>query len=514
MQKISKALASPLGAALILGFLGVAALRAFGAFADAATHSGDRITPFFALLSAALGAGLFWLIWRENRQGGAEVRQDLNQLPMSFFDAMTGIPNQLHFQDKVSAALLSGADGAVLVIDLADVSGVNDRRGRAFGDVVIKETGRRLRDWAEETGSLAARLDGDRFGLYLPKAMASELPGICEDLAGICAEPVIKGGDMVEPKVALGAVALITLGPMRAHGFDTVMSICRFALTRARNDAQAAYCIYSEALENEFVDLDAMAVDLPEAMRSGALEVFLQPRVSLSTGELFGFEALMRWKRGGKYVATEDLITMAEANGLIFDLDRYMINRTIQTMADWNRRRKTAYPVSVNLSALHLRADKGVEFIVECLNRHRLPPDLLTIEVTETANLAVLHHLKGVAALREAGCRIAIDDFGTGYASLARLRVLPADEIKIDRLLVSEIAESEEARFILESVLRLAESLDMLVVAEGIENEGQAQTLIEMGCHYGQGYMFGKPRPALDWLADATYGEAEKWPAQ
>ncbi len=409
--------------------------------------------------------------------------------------------------------LSSDQGGSIIVLDLADFSKVNDRRGRAFGDVVIKETGRRLRHWAEGAEGIAARLSGDSFGVFLPNTGQADLDRMCGELVKLCDEPVIKGGDVVEPQVSIGAVDSASLGDLREFGYDAVMSVCKFALSSAKTEGSGAYRIYNEALEKEFVDLDAMAVELPDALRNGQLEVFLQPRCQLGDGALIGFESLVRWKRNGEYVPAEDLIRMAEETGLIFELDRYMIDRSIQTLADWNRRRKTRFPVSVNLSALHFRVDKGVEFILDCLRRHRLPPELLTVEVTETANLAVLQQVKGLFGLRDAGCRIAIDDFGTGYASLARLRALPADEIKIDRLLVSELLKSSEARHILEAVLFLAERLEMEVVAEGVEDEAQSELLVEMGCRFGQGFLFGHPRPALDWLADATYGPSGEQPA-
>lgn len=506
VQKISEHLVSPVGTLLILGVLGLAAVQFLLALGLGPAVVDSAYLPVFGLVAVVVALAVFAVLWQGMRQRRVMAHGDLAELPMSFFDTMTGIPNKFFFQDKVSAALSAGRNGAIIVLDLADFTNVNDRRGRAFGDVVIKETGRRLRHFAEGGGGLAARLSGDRFGLFLPHARHSGLERLCQELIALCGEPVVMGGDAIDPQINIGAVDVAGLGGLRALGYDSVISVCNFALSTAKSDGRGAFRIYNKSLEREFVDLDAMAVELPEALRSGALEVFLQPRCQLKDRALIGFEALVRWKREGSYVSAEDLIAMAEETGLIFDLDRYMIDRTIQTMADWNRRRKTSYPVSVNLSALHLRPDRGVEFILDCLHRHRLPPELLTVEVTETAHLAVLHQVKGLIGLREAGCRIAIDDFGTGYASLARLRALPADEIKIDRMLVSELTESEEARHILEAVLLLAGNLGMVVVAEGLENEAQLKRLVDLGCLYGQGYFFGHPRPALDWLADATYG--------
>ena len=292
-----------------------------------------------------------------------------------------------------------------------------------------------------------------------------------------------------------------------------MISVCNFALFTAKADETTDFRIYDSSLEAQFLDLDAIAIELPEALRAGDLEVFLQPRRNLIDQSLVGFEALVRWSRKGALVPAEDLIAMAEETGLIFELDYYMIDRAVQVTSDWNRRRKTSFPVSVNLSALHLQSQKGVEFILDCLRRHRFPPELLTVEITETADLAKWNNFRELSGLKAAGCRIAIDDFGTGYASLARLRALPADEIKVGRLLISEVVTSADARHILEAILLLAQNLSMDVVIEGIETDEQLAFLRDMGCTVGQGYLLGRPSSALDCLADATYGPTTAEPA-
>ncbi len=513
MRKFTEALVSTIGLMVLSAVLGAIALVLMFQF------GGESLLPLsppavgWVLFAVLPSLGLAILLRHEVVGDSLSQGHDKSSLPLSFFDTMTGIPNKLYFQDNVSGVLSSGQDGAIFLIDLAEFGRINDRRGRAFGDAIIKELGHRLRHRAEISGGLAARLGGDRFGLYLPGPVGGGLETIGADLMTLCGEPVTKGGEAIDPQVSIGAVSIADLGELRALGFESVMSVCNFALSTAKASGRGTFRIYDKSLEQQFIDLDAMAVALPGALRAGELEVFLQPRINLSDRSFAGFEALVRWRWGRDYVPAEDLIAMAEESGLIFDLDRYMIDRAVQVMADWNRRRKTCFPVSVNLSALHLERETGVEFILDCLHRHRLAPELLTIEITETTNLSKWQHFEGLSGLRDAGCRISIDDFGTGYSSLARLRTLPADEIKIDRMLASELVDNKEARFVLEAVLVLASNLGMEVVIEGIEDEAQVGVLMELGCHQGQGFLFGKPRPALDWLADATYGPSDEAPA-
>ena len=512
MKKLIHILTSPTGASLVFAGLGLLLLQFF-LLLDGSDNDKMGLLAISGMVSSLFAALFFGLYWWDQRHTAQVCNTEHLAMPMTFFDTMTGLPNKLFFEDKVSALLSTEQNGAILVLDLADFGGVNNRRGRAFGDVVIKEIGHRLREWAETDGGFVARISGDRFGMFLPNLRQTDCDVTCAALIVLCNEPIIKGGEAIELQVSIGALDTRVLGELRAFGYDTVLSLCNFSLSRAKTDGGGSYRIYTKAMEAQYVDLDAMAVALPQALRSGDLEVFLQPRCCLKDRSLTGFEALVRWKRNECYVGAEDLIRMAEETGLIYDLDRYVIDRAIQTMADWNRRRKTKFPVSVNLSALHLRADKGVEFIFDCLHRHRFPAELLTVEVTETAKLTVMTQLMGLAGLRAAGCRISIDDFGTGYASLERLRILQADEIKLDCKLISELKNSKEARFILDAVLLLAEKLGMDVIAEGIEEDAQLAILLEKGCPYGQGYIFGHPRPALDWLADATYGPSGEAPA-
>lgn len=184
-----------------------------------------------------------------------------------------------------------------------------------------------------------------------------------------------------------------------------------------------------------------------------------------------------------------------------------MLDRAVGLIADWNRRRKTRFQISVNLSSAHFRDPNGADFVLETLNRRALPAELLIIEIADTVRFEnSTFMIRALAKLRTAGCRISIDDFGTGFSSISSLRALNADEIKIDPSLVAELGKNAEAKLILDSVLRIARKLRMDIIIEGVERSDQADMLRKLGCKTAQGYHFGRPRPAADWLADATYG--------
>ena len=428
-------------------------------------------------------------------------------------DPMTGLGDATQFQDRVTVTLTQGASAAVLFVDLVRFGEVNTRRGRAFGDAVIKEVGHRIRAIAEGVGGFVARLDGDKFAILLTSDQKGSLDKFCEHVAASCAAPVTKGGESIVPHIRIGAVDPAHAGDAAGNDFDEVYRRGKVALIAARESGDP-YRIYEPSLDNRFIDRTAMMEELPDALRAGGLDVFFQPRVNLTDGSIFGFEALVRWPRGNSYVPAAELIAMAEETGIVIDLDRYMMDRAVEIIADWNRRRKTAFAVCVNLSPLHFRTDQGVDFVADCLARHQFSPNLLTVEFTETVDLDTCKNfLTSLARLKDTGCRIAIDDFGSGYAPLTHLRALPADEVNIERLLLAEADQSEKARVILAAVLDLAENLGLDVMSGGIERESQAKLLVDLGCEKGQGYLFGHPRPALDWLEDVTYSRMPTVPA-
>ena len=214
----------------------------------------------------------------------------------------------------------------------------------------------------------------------------------------------------------------------------------------------------------------------------------------------------MRWRRDGILLPPADFIQIAEESGRIVDIDRYVLKTAVEIIADWNRRYSTSFSVSVNLSGLHFRRPESLSFVNDALLRHGLPPELLTLEITETIQIANWEQVgESVAELRSRGCRISIDDFGTGYSSLAYLRIISADELKIDKSLIAEIETSGESQFILDAVLDLARSLGLEVVVEGIERPEQRDILRKLGCINGQGYLFDRPKPAEEALAGATF---------
>lgn len=431
----------------------------------------------------------------------AERRADF----LAYFDPMTELPNRVQFQDLVTDTLNRPGKITLMLLDLDNFKDINDQLGHAMGDAVLKEVATRLKARIEARDGFVARLGGDEFAAFLPFDDDARIEAVCAALIDACSQSINRAGDLVYPSISIGAASRNRVEPTMEATFETMMRVVDFALYTSKAAGRACFTVYDSEIEQRFIDRRTMIEELPRAIGSGALEVFLQPKVRLASGIIYGFEALVRWMRDGKMVSPGEFIQVAEESGLILDLDRFMLERSVELLADWNRSHNTAFSISVNLSALHFLQDGVPAFVPRILKTYGIDPKLVTLEITETVQLGNWEKVgRSLAALRATGCKISIDDFGTGYSSLAYLRTISADELKIDKSLVDDLESSGEARFILDAIYDLSCSLNMSVVVEGIEAEEQADILHEMGFENGQGYLFGRPVAALASLESAT----------
>jgi EAL domain-containing protein (putative c-di-GMP-specific phosphodiesterase class I)/DNA-binding response OmpR family regulator len=261
------------------------------------------------------------------------------------------------------------------------------------------------------------------------------------------------------------------------------------------------------AQKRKFDECRALINEIPHALANGDFEIYLQPKVSLPKGSAYGFEALARWNHNGRVIAPSEFIDVAEQSGFIVEVDEFVLIQATTFVAKWNFQHGTNFSVSVNLSALHFSSRKIVEVVEAALANSKLPPQLLTLEITETVEICDWKQAQSIIADMQAiGCKVAIDDFGSGFSSLAYLRVTSADELKIDRSLVEELATSAKARSLLSSVFEIANNLNIQVVVEGIETNTQAAIVHEMGALQAQGYYFGRPQPATAAILTAMAG--------
>ena len=407
--------------------------------------------------------------------------------------------------------MLEGRPLALLNVDLDDFKLINDTYGHAAGDAVLCHVGSRLMSFARDLDGFAARLGGDEFALVVPNDEIEFLTALCQEIIDTVAEPYWFEGECFTVGVSIGLATTTQVETTGTTTLDHLSRVTDFALYTSKAGGRRRYTVYDQEIEIKFWQRRALIEELPKAIEGGNLEVHLQPKVTLLDTRVYGFEALVRWRRNGQLVPPGEFINIAEESGLILDIDHFVLCRATKLIAEWNARNGTAFSVSVNLSALHFASPRIGHWVEQALWNAKLPSQLLTLEVTETTEMRDWKQARTVLEdIKSTGCKIAIDDFGTGFSSLAYLRTMNAHELKIDRSLVMELEQSDKARLLLSSVLEIARNLELEVTIEGIENSAQAQIVSDMGALNAQGFLFGRPMPPEEALTAAmtTYANA------
>jgi diguanylate cyclase len=426
---------------------------------------------------------------------------------LSFWDPLTGLPNRLRFEERIDEALAHlgrhPSAMAVMFIDIDGFKAVNDSRGHAAGDEVLREAGHRLAGLMRPDDT-AARVAGDEFLVLMVDPGSNDTAArLAQQVIDALAQPfeLTQGGD-VRLSCSIGIAMFPEHGPtsrLIAHA-----DAASFAVKRTGG---AAYTFFEPRMEVGDGDHLSLQNDLRKAIDNGELELFYQPKIDVRTRAMSGVEALVRWQHVGRgAVASHELIAVAERFGLIGTIGQWVLDQTCRQIRHWHQEGLTI-PVAVNLSAHQVRQPELVERVTATLLRHGISPSLITFEITESEAMEDTQAtLRCFAQLSRLGVGLSIDDFGTGHSSLAYLRTLPAKQIKIDRSFVADLGTRRDAVPVVEAVIRMAHALGLRVVAEGVETDRQCTVLTNLGCDEFQGYLFARPMSA-DRLALWACGE-------
>ena len=411
-------------------------------------------------------------------------------------DSLTGLPNRAGFEELVEqrSAEQEAGDHAILLLDLARFSRINEHIGPLAGDELIITVARRLKS-SLRSGDILARTGGDEFAISTRiSGGKADVREMARRIRGCFDHPFRIGELKVSVDCALGCAI------QSAPDTDVADQIrhAQIALKRAKQTDRIEIYEPEAALlaDNRF----GLETELRNAIEEDRLHLDFQPLVELSTGKVAGFEALARWNNSaGRAVSPSEFIPVAEDSGLIVPLGQWAIAKAAETLAAWDRENDAPVNcyISVNVSAIQLVRDDVAAVVREALARHGIGGDRLMIELTESAiigdpdlALSVLSELKAVEA------RVAMDDFGTGYSNLAYLQRLPLDVLKIDRSFVDHMVEDRDKAAIVRTIQSLAEVLGMRTTAEGVETADQARLLSALGCDFGQGFLFARPMDA------------------
>jgi diguanylate cyclase (GGDEF)-like protein len=411
-------------------------------------------------------------------------------------DTLTGLPNRALLADRFEQALIgsqrAGTSAGLLLLDLDRFKEVNDTFGHHYGDELLRQIGPRLAGVLRGVDTIA-RLGGDEFAVLLPDVHGvGDATSVAAALLAALAVPFhIEGVDM-DVEASVGVVI------SGEHGQDavTLMQHADIAMYVAKGQHLGVFA-YDPSIDGHSATKLAMVGDLRRALERNELVLYYQPKVSVSTGDLVGAEALVRWQHPvNGLVFPDDFIPLAERTGLINPLTRYVLDAAMAQARIWLDAGRPL-PIAVNLSARNLHDEHFAELVSELLALHDIPAQLIKLEVTESAiMLDPVRARQTLVDLSALGFPLSIDDFGAGYTSLSQLTSMPISEIKIDRSFVMVMAEDPGSALIVSSVVELGHNLGMTLVAEGVETEHNLSELAGLGCDVAQGYHLSRPIPA------------------
>ncbi len=449
----------------------------------------------------------------------ARKQSEAESLHNAFYDSLTNLPNRALFMDRLGSTLARAERHrdyvfAVLFLDIDRFKVVNDSLGHGVGDQLLVSVARRLESCLRP-GDSAARLGGDEFTILLDDVGSSEdASEIARRFQSELALPFELNGHDVVSTASIGIVIGREKGAiLRYSQPEEIVRDADTALYRAKALGRSRHEVFDETMHVRAMSLLKLEADLRRAFENEEFRVFYQPILSLQTGRITGFEALARWQHPTRgLVSPGEFVPLAEETGLILPLDEWVLDRACRQTKQWkdqfdnyfdgistrsDQAVSTPLTINVNLSSRHFSDTNLAEKIKKALHDSEMSASALHLEITESVILdnlqetaIILHELKGL------GLNLAIDDFGTGYSSLSYLHQLPIDFLKIDRAFTNQMGEGGENQEIVRAILTLAQNLKMQTVAEGVETELQAQLLKNMGCDFGQGYLFSHPLTA------------------
>ena len=420
-----------------------------------------------------------------------ETEERLNKL--AYYDPLTALPNRALFLDRLEHAMLRSrryaSRIALLVLDLDRFKIVNDAMGHPMGDRLLVEVSRRLSGTVRDSDTVC-RLGGDEFTIILDQVGRGEFAGsVARNIIEELGKPFL----LHDREVFIGASIGIALFPDDDETAEGLMRKADAAMYQAKSGGRDTFRFVSSETEATSMTRLTLESELRRAVEHRDFEVHYQPIVGLADGLIHGAEALVRWRRNGELVAPGSFIGLAEETGIILKLGDWILAEACAAAMRWSRN-GMPLAISVNFSPRQFEHVGLARKIEACLAATGLPPDLLVVEITETAVMADVEMAqRTMNEFREIGMKIAIDDFGTGYSSLSYLSRFPVDKLKIDQSFVRGIKSEATMATIVDAVIAMSRSLGISTLAEGIETETQLSYLQKRGCDEGQGYLFGKP---------------------
>lgn len=418
----------------------------------------------------------------------------------AYHDVLTGLPNRLLFMDRLKQFIYKAHRNknklAVLFIDMDRFKEVNDTFGHVFGDEVIIEVAKRIKSKIRET-DMIARFGGDEFVMVFNE-MKNEmvLVNIIQKIMQAMYDPIIIEGHNIYVTLSIG----ISIYPDDTDMAENLLKNSDTALYKAKNDGRNTYRFYTEDMTQKAFERMALETKLHQAIKHQEFLLYFQPQINVESDTIIGLEALVRWKDVNEEIITpNNFIPVAEETGLIISLGEWILKAGMQEIVKWYAKGLDPGRLAINISMLQLQRYDFISMLEILLKETMCKPQWLEIEVTESQVMknpeqAILTLQK----ISDLGIGISIDDFGTGYSSLSYLKRLPINTLKIDQSFIQDVPDDEDDIAIVQAIIALAKSLNLDVIAEGVETEEEKMFLVENGCQIIQGFLYAKPMPSDD----------------
>jgi diguanylate cyclase (GGDEF)-like protein/PAS domain S-box-containing protein len=430
-------------------------------------------------------------------------RAEEHVLHIAHHDALTGLPNRTLLCDRLRREIARARRGdrpfALHLIDIDGFKNINDVLGHTIGDQFLKVVAERLKALAQEPDTVA-RLGGDEFAILQTQVMRGEdAANLAQRIIAAVGEPFEFAGE----RIVTGASVGITLHPSDGSDVQQLLKNADLAMYRAKGDGRNLARFYAADMVSRAQEARALDSELRQAIAEQQFVLYYQPQIDMKSGRIIGAEALLRWRKPGKgIVGPGAFLARAEENDLILPINEWVLQEACREAKSWQRLGLPPLRIGVNLSAVQFRRQSVPLLVAKTLANTGLEPRRLDLELTESI---VMENTEAVAAeleqLHDLGVSISIDDFGTGFSSLTYVKSFPVDRLKIDQCFIRDLATDPSDAAIVRAIMSLAHGLELSVVAEGVETAEQLEYLRNEGCDEVQGYYFGKPMPAEEFVA-------------
>jgi len=428
---------------------------------------------------------------------------------LAYYDTLTGLPNRTLFLQRLTEQTRAANDDeetrtrrfAVIAMDLDHFKDINDSMGHNIGDAILRGVGKRLRAALPES-AVVARSGEDEFAITMPlSAEVNSARELADKVANVVrSEPFKVFNESFQVRASIG----VSTFPDDAIDPDQVLKNADIALNRAKEEGRDTVKEYSEDFDRAVQARFQMLRDLRDAMEAKELQLYYQPQFNLNDGKIIGAEALLRWfkkdnsKNGGTFISPAEFVPIAEQSGLIVPIGEWVLRHSCEVAAAWAKSGHDIR-VAVNVSGAQFYQSDLVNYVSQCLRETGLKPSSLELEVTESVFMDDIQHtIETLQQLHALGVELAIDDFGTGYSSLSYLRQFPIDRLKIDQSFIRNALNNHDDAAIARTIVRLGHSLNLKVIAEGVETREHEAFLMEEKCDEVQGFRYSRPIPLMD----------------